>query len=317
MQKQTRIRVTDIVGQLIDEEAIRDPRATAKQILLKVRGRLNRVNNDDPLPDERSIQKRGNRARALNPDAANLWSLNMSGKQTPAEALPDLLQVWHVAKTADVPFTLRPAQWAAAIRFQVRGSSLGPIKWSDAEKLLEWSYWYAEREYTSEKNGDPINTADLDAELAFQPEVSSLHQWWYGQAIRLKVIPPSSAFAGWELSPFSPIYEDARHFLSQVDQDCDIKGWYPVGLSVTKFWLKEIAENSPRWQLVFSSRVNSADQKSWNEMGVQLAKEVMQKAKEVNQLGARESENKSDGDLSWEPRETLIAAGLSKVGGAI
>ena len=122
MQKQSRIRVTHIVAQLIDEEAIRDPRASASQILIKVRGRLNKMNNDDPLPDERSIQKRASSARAINPDAAYLWSIGMSGKETPAEALPDLLLVWHVAKTADVPFTVRLAKWAAAIRFQIRGS---------------------------------------------------------------------------------------------------------------------------------------------------------------------------------------------------
>lgn len=306
MQKQTRIRVTDIVGQLIDEEAIRDPRATAKRILVKVRGRLDRVNNDDPLPDERSIQKRANTARKLNPDAANLWGLNMSGKETPAEALPDLLQVWLVAKAADVPFTIRLAQWVSALRFAVRGSPLRPINWSEAEELLEWSHLYAQREYASERTGHPMITLDLDAELAYSPRISALHRWLYEQAIKFDLAPPSGRDSDWETDPFSPDYWQVKSLMEQVDRECGGQDWYPQAISVTRFWLGEITESS-HWQAVFEDMPTDQRRKSWDKMAMQLTKEVVAKAKELAQL---ENRDELDSYLSWEPTETLEAVGL-------
>ena len=313
--QRTRVRITSTVRQAIEEEVRRDPRAPAWQISGKVRQRLDRRNIKDLVPEERALQNiaKGVREKlALGSyDDDDLWSPRLSGQETPIEALADLLVVWKVSMAIDERFTIRKAKWASSLRFAVRASSVEPITWSEAEDLWEWSRLYAQCEYAE------VDTLGLDAELAFQPWASPLHQWQYEQAVNSGVVPPSARDNPWNPSDFLTdiFYPDAEHLMKEVDQEIDFSAeWYPVAKYVLIYWLKEISGKIPRWHPVYLDELTGEDEKSWNAMEVQLAKEVVAKAKELERFVATESKHDPDGYVPWEPTETLKAVGLLEAG---
>ena len=315
--RRTRTTITPAVRKAIEEEALKDPKAPAWRLVQVVRSRLDRMDIEDSLPVERSIQKIAKAVRDKpGPPASDvdIWSPRVSGRDTPAEALADLLMVWRISKAKDVRFTITKARWASNLRYAIRASSIGPITWSEAEELLYWSELYAGREYAGEVTGKWINTSDLDAELAYQPWVSPLHRWQYEQAVKLGAAPPSGREDGWNLS--DGFYDVAGDLMKKVDDESGTTEAesYPEARAVVTFWLRAISSKIQRWNAAYWDDLWGEDGKSWWEMGKHLTEEVVAKARQLEQHIPAPSEPGDDGDVVWEPSETLKDVGLLEAG---
>ena len=305
MEKRTRTEVTPIVRQSIEEEALNGPRAPAWVLRRKVQRRLKKKIVPDQMPRERAIQAIARAARRESSHLEDCWSPAHSGDQNPPEALPDLLGVWKVSIAKDVRFTVRKARWVSKLRPAVRHSSHEAGVWSRWEELLEWSELYAGREYAAMKTGQPVNTLDLDAELAFQPWISPLNRWLYEQAVRSGVVPPSGRKDGWDTSDF--FYDEAIKLLKEAEEGSDIReaDWYPEARAVIIFWLRAISSKIKRWNAASWDDLLGEDGKSWWEMGQRLTKEVVEKARQLERHIPAPSEPDTSGYLVWEPSETL------------
>ncbi|MCZ6580024.1 MAG: hypothetical protein O6840_00145 [Nitrospirae bacterium] len=312
MESRSRTSVSPLVRQAIEEEALRDPSATSAELIREVRKRLDRRNIETTLPKERAVQKIAKKAResvvANSPD--ELWSPLISGKETPSEAFADLLVLNMVSKMKDARFTVRRARWGSSLRSVFRNSCVGAIKWSEAEELLRWAELYAGREYAGEVTGIPVNTLDLDAELAYRPWIAPLNRWLYEQAVRSGAVPPSGRNDGWDTSDF--FYDEAIKLLEEAEEGSDIReaDWYPEARAVVIFWLREISSKIPRWNAADWDDLSGDDKVSWEEMGQRLTKEVVAKARQLDQHIPTPSEPDTGGGVVWEPSETLEEVGL-------
>ncbi len=296
--------------QAIEEEALNDPRSPAWILKRKAQHHLEGKKIPDPLPRERAIQTIAREARTESSYLENIWSPAQSGDETPPEALDDLLGVWKVCIAKDVRFTVRKARMVSRVRGAVRNSSDGAGAWSRWEELLEWSELYAGREYAAMKTGQPVNTLDLDAELAFQPWLSPLHRWQYEQAVRSGAVPPSGRNDGWDTSDF--FYDEAINLLKAADEGSDILEtvWYPEARAVVIFWLRAISSKIQRWNAAYWDDLSGEDKVSWGEMGRHLTNEVVAKARQLERHIPMPSEPDTNGYLVWEPSETLKDVGL-------
>lgn len=310
MERRTRTEVTPIVRQSIEEEALNAPRSPAWILDRKVQRRLKKKNVEDPLPRERAIQTIAREARRESNYLENIWSPAHGGDETPPEALSDLLAVWKVCIAKDVRFTVRKARVVSRLRGAVPNSSDGAGAWSRSEELLEWSELYAGREYAAMKTGQPLNTLDLDAELAFQPWLSLLHRWQYEQAVGSGAVPPSGRKDGWDTADF--FYDEAINLLKAADEGSDILEtvWYPEARAVVIFWLRTISSKIQRWNAAYWDDLSGEDKVSWGEMGRHLTNEVVAKARQLERHIPAPSEPDTNGYLVWEPSETLKEVGL-------
>lgn len=203
-----RTSVDDLVRGYIAEEARADNHATAAGLAAHVRRRLRRKGMDKPLPKERTIQSIAKSARLAVGSIDGPWSPSVNDSRIPSDATLDLLAVWKASLIEDQGFSIRTAIWAARVRFAFKPASpQDPLPWPDLQRILYCSGLYADREKSAEHDQNPINTADLDAELAFQPWRSSVHRWQYDQAVATKVIPPSGWHDGWDTEDlFFPVF---------------------------------------------------------------------------------------------------------------
>ena len=314
MERRTRTEVTPIVRQAIEEEALNGPKSPAWILDRKVQRRLKKRKVEDPLPRERAIQTIAREARTESSYLENIWSPAQSGDETPPEALGDLLEVWKVCFFKGVRFTVRKARVVSRVRGAVRNSSDGAGAWSRSEELLEWSELYAGREYAAMKTGQPLDTLDLDAELAFQPWLSPLHRWQYEQAVGSGAVPPSGRKDGWDTSDF--FYDEAINLLKEVEKGSDIREaeWYPEARAVVIFWLRAISSKIQRWNAAYWDDLLGEDMVSWREMARHLTEEVVAKARQLEPHAPAPSEPDTDGNMVWEPSETLKKVGLREAG---
>lgn len=312
-----RTYVDNLVRSYIVEEARADNHATAARLAAQVRRRLRRKGMDKPLPKERTIQSIAKSARLAEPSIDDPWSPSVYDSRIPSDATLDLLAVWKASLIKDQGFSIRMAIRAARIRFAFKPASPQDLlPWSDLERILYCSGLYADREKSAEHDQKPINTADLDAELAFQPWRSSVHRWQYDQAVATKVIPPSGWHDGWDTEDL--FFEEARSLVGEVIGREEY-WWLPEAMGVISFWLKEFSGRLPQWRPVFWDMLESEDWKSWKTMGRGLAKEVISWAKELDQS---ESKRRSAFDFRdedprepWEPKETIKEVALIEFSG--
>ena len=313
LDRRTRTTIKPEVRQVIEEEALKDRKAPAWRLLQVVQRRLDKMGIEENVPGERSVQKIAKKARdKTGPTAsdADIWSPGVSGRETPAEALADLLVVWNISKSKDIRFTIPKARWASNLRCAIRASYAGPITWPEAEDLLYWSELYAAREYAAVLTGQPMNTLDLDAELAYQPWKSPLHRWRYEQAVKSNAVPLSGKHDGWDTSGF--FYEAASESMRGSDEGSDIReaDWYPEARDVVIFWLREISNKIQRWNAAYWDDLSGEDKVSWEEMGKHLTEKVVAKARQLEQHIPAPSEPDTGGYVVWEPTETLEKVGL-------
>ena len=303
----SRTSVDNLVRGYIAEEARADYHATAARLAAQVRRRLRRKGMDKPLPKERTIQSIARSARLALPSIDDPWSPSVNDSRIPSDATSDLLAVWKASLIKDQRFSIRTAIWAARVRFAFKPTSPQDLlPWSDLERILYCSSLYADREKSAEQDQKPINTADLDAELAFQPWRSSVHRWQYDQAVATKVIPPSGWHDGWDTEDL--FFEEARSLVEEVIGREEY-WWLPEAMGVITFWLKEFSGRLPQWRPVFWDMLGSEGRKSWKTMGLRLAEEVISWAKELDQS---EPNRRSTFDFRdearrepWQPKETL------------
>ena len=186
MTTRTRTNIDPLVKSYIEEEARADLKATARLIKGRVERRLRREGLDTPLPKERAIQVRAKEARNIpGPTLNDLWCLGIQISQIPSEAAGDLLAVWKVSLLSDRRFTIRQATWVARLRSALQGAP--------PDVLFNWSRLYEIRERIYQEKGLPMDTDDLDAELAFQVWKSRTHEWEYDQAVLTNTITGSES----------------------------------------------------------------------------------------------------------------------------
>ena len=312
----SRASVDDLVRGYIAEEARADNHATAARLAAQVQRRLRRRGMDNPLPKERTIQSIAKSARLAVPSTNDPWSPSVNDSRIPSDATLDLLAVWKASLIKDQGFSIRTAIWAARVRFAFKPAPPQPLEWSDVERILYCSGLYVDREKSAEHDLKPINTADLDAELAFQPWRSSVHRWQYDQAVATKVIPPSGWHDGWDTEDL--FFEEARSLVEEVIGREEY-WWLPEAMSVITFWLKEFSGRLPQWRPVFWDMLESDGRKSWKTMGLGLAQEVISWAKELDQSepNRRSAFDFRDDDPreAWEPKETMQELALIKFRG--
>ena len=108
------------------------------------------------------------------------WSLGVSPPEIPHEATGDLLAVYKFCLAADWKFSIREARWVARLRSALPGGN--------PALLLEYAVLYSRRERAAQKSRRPVDTSDLDTEIAFQPWASDLNAWEFDQALQLKAV---------------------------------------------------------------------------------------------------------------------------------
>ena len=95
-----------------------------------------------------------------------------------------------------------------------------------------------------------------------------------------------------------------------VSKPISVNIWHPEARAIVIFWLREISNKIPRWNAAERDDLWGDDQKSWSEMGRHLTKEVVAKARQLDQHIPTPSEPDTDGSVVWEPSETLKEVGL-------
>jgi hypothetical protein len=245
---------------------------------------------------------------------SDVWNLGVKGHDIPPDASGDLLAVWRLCIQLDRTLTIRQARWIARLRSALPDAS--------PEALLIWSTFYDRRERTAERQGQLLNTADLDAELAFQVWKSRLHIWEYQQAVLTGTVRSHSPIGPqvdllWR--PPDPIVMEfflcnARQFLREAyGHDIDQQPWWPHAESVTALWLRHISARVPKWERVgylsFDDRRRLPVWEEWLAMGRRLANLVIAKAMalQTGTEGASEV-GTEEGDYAlkpWRPAELL------------
>ena len=90
--------------------------------------------------------------------------------------------------------------------------------------------------------------------------------------------------------------------------------WYPEARAVLIFWLRDISKKITCWNAAYWDDLLSEDGKSWWEMGQRLTKEVVAKARQLEQHIPAPSESDTGEYVAWEPSETLKKVGLIEAG---
>ena len=296
--KRTRTEIDPLVRAFIEEEARADEKAKAKIIWGRVNRRLKQERLDFPLPKVRAIQVIAKNARAVpGPSLDDPWHLGLQLSQIQLEANGDLLAVWKLSNLLGLRFTIRQAIWVSKLRATLQGES--------PRHLLIWSRIYSRRESATVRGQLP-DTRDLDAELAYRPWKSNLHQWEYDQAVLSGVISsPNTEPRNGILSVFLSHYilEDefirlAREFLKVgSDYQDDEKSWWPHAESAMIYWLREVSRLDETWSPYLEPDFETVEPEErqdwqdewesardlWEDLGERLAEVIITKAKELDQ----------------------------------
>lgn len=324
MPRRTRTQIAPEVRSQIVEEARAYPQATAKSIAALVKSQLREKNISKPVPKARAIQVIAKSARAEPGYTPNdPWNLGFISSDIPADATGDILAVWRLRLQQGRRLTIRQAKWVARLRSALPAAA--------PEALLVLSTLYERRERTVGRP-QPLNTVDLDAELAFQVWKSPLHDWEYQQAVLTGAVPGHGPIGSEVMSLFDlqmyPILDEffschARQFLREVGGDgVDQQPWWPQAESVMAFWLRVISTRVKKWELVddLTPEELGADVwKEWQAMGQRLAELVIAKARELASGGrAVEIMSEKEGGYysrqSWRPAELLKEIGYYEEG---
>ncbi|MDO8751538.1 MAG: hypothetical protein Q7K03_10430 [Dehalococcoidia bacterium] len=227
------------------------------------------------------------------------WSIAASVKhRLPDSAMGDLIAVWKLTlllkETAPYPlwtFTVRQARWVARLRAALPDVGTG--------LLYRWAVLYSRREHTAESQGRQLDTADLDAELAFQHWKSSLHEWEYEQAVMTGAVPGGkNLMSDGEVKvhkalenfpvPLGYFVSHGRGFLTDVGGvEVWQRSWWPQAESVMANWLRDITTKVKRWQGINwgsgGSLPGDKERQEWADMGRQLAALVLEHAEALQQ----------------------------------
>ena len=280
MKSRSRTTIEPEVRWAIEGEARADLKATSRQIRGRVQRTLRLQGLDKPLPKDRAIQGIAKRARALpGPSSDDPWSLGVSPPDIPPEATADLLAVKKLTYSEEelfTSFTIRQAKWVARLR--------SALPDAHPEFLLKWAMLYGVRERTAQERKRPMDTADLDAELSFQPWKSALHAWEYDQAVITGAVKtPTLAIMRLGV-PFLYFLGYGRGFLREVGgEQIDQRSWWPHAESVMAYWLREISDKVKRWTGINMGSggglPGAQERQDWDDMGRHLAALVIEEAK--------------------------------------
>ncbi|MDP6494195.1 MAG: hypothetical protein QGI09_01975 [Dehalococcoidia bacterium] len=308
--RRTRTRIEPPVRQYIEQEARADRSATAGEIRARIQRRLRRNKLDLLLPKDRTIQVIAKRARGFTgPTPDDPWSLGVRDPEIRAEYTGGLLAMWRVSLIKGVPLTIRQARWASWLRPALPAASI--------EDLLRWASVYERYERSAEIEGQHLDTTNLDAELAFKSWKSPLNRWAYQQAVLTDQISesPRERYEAWQMEDF--FLAEAQDFLEQAAGDHTVRpGWWEHAEAVVCFWLRRIRATTDRWAMldqISPEELSKEVQREWQEMGVHLARLVIEKARALEEADAPNAGASISlvpaGQPNWMPTEVLKEIG--------
>ncbi len=290
-----RTTVDPRVRDYIEQEARFDREATYRVLAATVKNRMRKegIAPLPALPKPRAIQVIAQKARknpAPSPD--DPWSLGVTS-DFPPDATGDLLAAWKESLKAQHRFTIRNAKWIVRLRTALPGGH--------PSVLLKWAVMYSGREtyWEREQKGKPLETQDMDAELAFQWWKSPLHEWEYDTAVVTGHVvnrEPRMTHESYRGSRIGKAYTypfgfpsvpqgEARDLLLEVGPvGIERKPWWEQAVTILGFWLHDIRAKVKKWEWVGyigDDEFGVAARAEWDNLTRRLAEAVIRRATEL------------------------------------